>query len=68
MKVVTVALAFLWAAISLVTSLFMITSSFLAKTPAKEGIPAQAALLLGGIGIAVMSVAVFWQGARTMRS
>ena len=46
----------------------MVTSAFLAKTPAKEGILAQAALLLGGLGIAVLSAALVWQCVRTVRA
>ena len=61
-------LSLAYGAIALVTSLFMITSAFLAKTPAKEGIPAQAALLLGGLGIAVMSALLIRQCLRTARA
>ena len=67
MRVAVAVLALLWAALSLGVSFFMVTSSFLAKTPAKEGILAQAALLLGGLGIAVMSVVLIGQCVRTAR-
>ena len=68
MRVIAVVLAFLWALASFVTSFFMVTSAFLAKTPAKEGILAQAALLLGGLAIAVMSALLIWQCLRSVRS
>lgn len=68
MRLVVVALAFVWALASLATSFFMVTSAFLAKTPAKEGILAQAALLLGGLGIAVMSALLIRQCLRTARA
>ena len=68
MKGVAVALMLFWAAVNLATSFFMVTSSFLAKTPAKEGILAQAALLLGGLGVAVLSAALIWQCVRTVRA
>src|SRR5262249_25928751 len=67
-KGVAIVLALLWAALNFGTSFFMITSAFLAKTPAKEGILAQMALLFGGLGVAVLSVALIWQCLRSVRA
>jgi len=44
-----------------------ITNAFVAKTAIKEGLPAQAALLLGGALIAVFAVALAWQSLQILR-
>ena len=67
MRPAVAALILVWGVINFVTSFFMVTSAFLAKTPAKEGILAQAALLLGGLAIGAMAVALIWQCLRTAR-
>lgn len=46
------ALGFLWALASLAVAYFFVTSAFVAKTAAKEGIVSQLALLVGGLAIA----------------
>ncbi len=55
-----------WAALNFVASFFMVTSAFVAPTPAKEGLPAQAVLLLGGVAIEAMAVALAWQCLRIL--
>ena len=50
-------LALIWAAGNLALAYFFLTGAFVAKTAAKEGLAAQAALLLGGLligGFALM--------------
>jgi len=42
-------LALVWCAINVVVAYWMLTGAFLAKTAAKEGLIAQASLLLGGL-------------------
>lgn len=61
------ALAVLWAAGSLVVAYFFLWSAFGAQTAAKEGVLSQIALLLGGIGIAVLGVLVIRQFVLSMR-
>jgi ABC-type polysaccharide/polyol phosphate export permease len=60
-------LGMLWSLASLAMSYAMVTGAFVAKTAMKEGLPAQAALLLGGIGIEVLSFALIWQCMRMLR-
>ncbi len=67
MRGTAVALAIAWAAANLAASFFMVSSTFVAKTAIKEGPPAQAALMLGGIAIEVLSVALIWQCVRILR-
>ncbi len=45
-----------WALASVAVAYWFITSAFLAKTPAKEGILSQLALLLGGIAVGVFAL------------
>jgi hypothetical protein len=50
-------LALVWAAANIALAYFFLTGAFVAKTAAKEGLAAQAALLLGGVligGFALM--------------
>ncbi len=68
MRSAAAVLALGWAALSFVASFFMVTSAFVAPTPAKEGFPAQAVLLLGGVAIEVTAVALAWQCVRVVRS
>lgn len=60
-------LAVLWGLASMLMSYLMITSTFVSKTAIKEGIPAQASLLLGGVSIEVLSIALVWQAVRMVR-
>lgn len=50
--------AFLWALGSLAVAYFFLWSAFAAQTAAKEGILSQLALLVGGVGVAVLAVLV----------
>lgn len=67
MRPLVAILAVLWAAASLLMSYLMVTSTFVSKTAMKEGIFAQAALLLGGASIEVLSIVLIWQCARMLR-
>jgi len=58
MKRIVAVLAIVWAAANVVVAYLFVTNAFVAKTAAKEGLPAQAALLLGGLLIAVFAVMV----------
>ena len=49
-------LGLLWSLAHLVIAYFFVTSAFVAKTAAKEGILAQLSLLLGGVLIAAFAV------------
>ena len=67
MKALVAVLAIVWAAANLIVAYLFITDAFVAKTAAKEGPPAQAALLLGGLLIAVFAVLVARQGLALLR-
>jgi hypothetical protein len=58
----------LWAAVNVVLAYFFVTNAFVAKTAIKEGLPAQAALLLGGALIAVFAVALARQSLQILRA
>jgi hypothetical protein len=49
-------LALVWALANLVLSYFFLTSAFVAKTAAKEGLLAQLSLLVGGALIAGFAI------------
>lgn len=49
-------LGLLWAMANIVLAYFMVTSAFVAKTAAKEGILAQLALFVGGLVIAAFAL------------
>ena len=49
MKRLVAVLALVWCVVNLVVAYWMLTGAFLAKTAAKEGLIAQASLLLGGL-------------------
>jgi len=68
MKRLVAILALLWAAVNVVLAYFFIAGAFVAKTAIKEGLPAQAALLLGGALIAVFAVALARQSLRILRA
>ena len=67
MKRVVAVLAIVWAAANVVVAYLFVTNAFVAKTAAKEGLPAQAALLLGGLLIAVFAVLVAREGLALFR-
>jgi hypothetical protein len=54
--------------VNVVIAYFFVTNAFVAKTAIKEGLPAQAALLLGGALIAVFAVALAWESLRIFRA
>lgn len=59
-------LVLLWAALNLVLSYFFVTSAVGAHTATKEGLPAQAALLLGGLIVAILAAILVWQSVRAI--
>jgi ABC-type polysaccharide/polyol phosphate export permease len=61
MKAVAAALGLVWAALNVALGLLMVANAFVAKTAQHEGLPAQAALLLGGLAIAMFAVLLGWQ-------
>lgn len=67
MRPAVAVLAFLWGAASFVISFLMVSNAFVAKTAIKEGIAAQAALLLGGAAIEILAVVLMWQCVRMLR-
>ncbi|TME29047.1 MAG: hypothetical protein E6I64_01620 [Chloroflexi bacterium] len=67
MKRIVAVLAIVWAAANVVVAYLFVTNAFVAKTAAKEGLPAQAALLLGGLLIAVFAVIVAREGLALFR-
>ena len=60
MKAVVALLGLVWAALNLALGLLMVPNAFLAKTAQHEGLPAQAALLLGGLLIAIFALLLAW--------
>ena len=56
MRAIVAVLGLLWSLANLVIAYFFVTSAFVAKTAAKEGILAQLSLLLGGVLIAAFAV------------
>jgi hypothetical protein len=52
MRALVALLGLVWSLANLVVAYFFVTSAFVAKTAAKEGILAQLSLLLGGVLIA----------------
>lgn len=67
MRPLVAVLGVVWVAANLLMSYFMVTSSFVSKTAMKEGILSQAALLLGGVSIEILSIALIWQCVRMLR-
>lgn len=68
MKVIAAILAAIWAAGDLVLAALMIFGAFTAKTAAKEGVMAQASLLLGGMLIGIFALALGWVCLRMLVS
>jgi hypothetical protein len=56
MRPVVAVLGLVWSLANLVIAYFFVTSAFVAKTAAKEGILAQLSLLLGGVLIAGFAI------------
>jgi hypothetical protein len=56
MRPVVAVLGLVWSLANLVIAYFFLTSAFVAKTAAKEGILAQLSLLLGGVLIAAFAI------------
>lgn len=55
-----------WAIGSLAVAYFFLWSAFAAQTAAKEGILSQVALLVGGVGVALLSVLVLLRSVRVV--
>ncbi len=68
MKRLVATVELLWAAVNVVIAYLFVTNAFVAKTAIKEGLPAQAALLLGGALIAVFAVTLAWQSFQILRA
>ncbi len=60
-RLVPAILGLAWALASVAVAFWFVTSAFLAKTPAKEGVLSQLALLLGGIAVGVFALLVVRQ-------
>ena len=60
MRALTGLLGLIWALANLLAAYLLIRNSFSAPTPAKEGFPAQALLLVGGFVLAVFALALAW--------
>ncbi|MDE3192827.1 MAG: hypothetical protein KGN00_03970 [Chloroflexota bacterium] len=67
MRRVVAILALLWGLFNLLAAYVMVTSAFLSKTSAKEGILSQASLLIGGLAIAYFTLALLRQCVRMVR-
>ncbi|TMC75455.1 MAG: hypothetical protein E6J09_12835 [Chloroflexi bacterium] len=68
MKRLVAILELLWAAVNVVIAYLFVTNAFVAKTAIKEGLPAQAALLLGGALIAVFAATLARQSLQILRA
>lgn len=56
MRAAVAALGLVWALGNLLVAYFFVTSAFVAKTAAKEGILSQLSLLVGGLVIAAFAL------------
>jgi hypothetical protein len=61
-------LGLIWSLANLGVAYFFLTSAFVAKTAAKEGILAQLSLLLGGVLIAGFAVLLARECVRMLKS
>jgi hypothetical protein len=61
-------LALMWALANAALSYFFVTSAFVAKTAAKEGLLAQLSLLVGGVLIAGFAILLARECVRMMTS
>ena len=68
MRSVAATFGLLWGSVNLLASYLMVTSAFTAKTAMKEGILAQASLLVGGITIGIFAVALIMVCIRLPRA
>lgn len=68
MKPLVGTLGGLWAAGNLVVAFLFVMNAFVAKTAAKEGLPAQAALLLGGLLIGAFAFLVAKESLALIRT
>jgi hypothetical protein len=67
MKRLVAVLELVWAVGSLIVAYLFVTNAFVAKTAIKEGLPAQAALLLGGLLIGTFAVMLGSQCVAVLR-
>jgi hypothetical protein len=67
MRPVVAVLGLVWSLANLAIAYFFVTSAFVAKTAAKEGILAQLSLLLGGVLIAVFAILLARECVRMFR-
>jgi hypothetical protein len=67
MKRLVAVLELLWAAGNVVLALFFIPNAFTAKTVIKEGLPAQAVLLLLGLLMVVFAVMLALECVKVLR-
>ena len=63
-RVALAVVALLWSLASVAVAYFFVTSAFVAKTAAKEGILSQLALLFGGLAIAALAFLVLRECVR----
>jgi hypothetical protein len=56
MKRIVAGLELLWAVANVALAYLFITNAFVSKTAIKEGLPAQAALLLSGLAIGLFAL------------
>lgn len=67
MRPVVGLLGLVWGLVNIAIAYFFVTSAFVAKTAAKEGIVAQLSLLLGGVLIAGFAVLLARESVRLFR-
>ncbi|TMG53269.1 MAG: hypothetical protein E6H84_12205 [Chloroflexi bacterium] len=68
MKPVAGALGIVWALVNLILAYYFLADAFIAKTAAREGILAQASLLLGGLLMGLFALLVARVGVRLIRA
>ena len=68
MRPLVAVLGLIWSLAHLVIAYFFLTSAFVAKTAAKEGILAQLSLLLGGVLIAGFAILLARECVRMFKS
>jgi len=67
MRALAAVLGLVWSLVNLVIAYFFVTSAFVAKTAAKEGILAQLSLLVGGVLIAGFAILLARECVRMFR-
>lgn len=60
-RLLAATLGSLWALANLLLAYLFVTNAFVAKTAAKEGLPAQLSLLVSGALIEILAVALLWR-------